>query len=98
MKSTYLDYAAATPLDDEVLQAMLKYLRDEFYNPSATYLAGRSARKAIEAARHSVAQNLGAKAAEIVFTAGATEANNLAISGVLSRFPGGRDNHLSHRA
>src|SRR5947207_15045166 len=89
MKSIYLDYAAATPLDPLVLKAMGPYLEDEFYNPSATYLDGRSARRAMESARAEVANVLGAKPAEIIFTAGATEANNLAIQGVMREFPDG---------
>ena len=87
MKSIYLDYAAATPLDNRVLKAMQPYFGQKFYNPSATYLAGRAVRQDLEQARSSIAQNLGAKPAEIIFTAGATEANNLAISGVMRRFP-----------
>src|SRR5581483_1659253 len=89
MKSIYLDYAAATPLDKTVLAAMTPYFREEFYNPSATYLAGRAARQVLNAARSSVARNLGAQPGEIVFTAGATEANNLAISGVMRQHPKG---------
>ena len=89
MKSIYLDYAAATPLDPQVLKAMQPYLGRQFYNPSATYLAGRAVRKDLEQARSSIAQNLGAKPVEIIFTAGATEANNLAIAGIMRQFPDG---------
>ena len=89
MKSIYLDYAAATPVDKKVLEAIGPYLREEFYNPSATYLAARSVRKDLEAARAQVALCLGARPAEIIFTAGATEANNLAIQGVMRRYPDG---------
>ncbi len=88
-KPIYLDYAAATPVDRRVLAAMQPYLTDEFYNPSATYLAGRRVRQALAAARADVARQLGARPAEITFTAGATEANNLAIKGVMSQFPDG---------
>ena len=86
-KPIYLDYAAATPVDSEVLAAMEPYWRDQFYNPSANYLSGRSIRQALEGARGQVAQSLGCRPAEIVFTAGATEANNLAIAGIMRRFP-----------
>jgi cysteine desulfurase len=89
LKSFYLDYAAATPLDSEVAVAMQPYLSQQFYNPSATYLAGRAVRKDLEQARSSIAQNLGAKPVEIIFTAGATEANNLAIAGIMRQFPDG---------
>jgi cysteine desulfurase len=68
---------------------MQPYFGRQFYNPSATYLAGRAVRKDLEQARSFIAQTLGAKPAEIVFTAGATEANNLAVSGVMRQFPGG---------
>lgn len=86
-KRIYLDYAAATPLDRRVLEAMQPYFAEKFYNPSASYLGARDVRKDVEKARASVAHWLGARPAEIVFTAGATEANNLAIRGVLEQFP-----------
>ncbi|HSX35669.1 MAG TPA: cysteine desulfurase family protein [Patescibacteria group bacterium] len=85
----YLDYAAATPLDPAVLKAMQPYFTDKFYNPSATYAAAQSVHKDIEAARARVAHWLGARPTEVVFTAGGTEANNLAIRGVLNRYPWG---------
>lgn len=81
---TYLDYAAATPLSDAVLAAMQPYWQTNFYNPSATYLAARDVKNALREARHAVAQNIGARTTEIVFTAGGTEANNLAIAGVMN--------------
>jgi len=89
MKPTpiYLDHAAATPLDERVLAAMQPYLSEEFYNPSATYSAALDARKALEAARGKVAHWLGARPSEITFTAGGTEANNLAVHGVLRAYP-----------
>jgi cysteine desulfurase len=83
----YLDYAAATPLDEEVFVAMEPYLKAEFYNQSASYLAARKVAAAIEDARSRVAFWLGAKPAEIVFTAGATEANNLALHGIMRQYP-----------
>lgn len=83
----YLDYAAATPLDPAVEAAMKPYWRQKFYNPSATYLAGRGIAADIAQARASVARQLGAKPSEIIFTAGGTESDNLAINGVMQRFP-----------
>ncbi len=68
---------------------MEPYLSDDFYNPSANYTAAREVNKALEAARSEAAHWLGAKPAEIVFTAGGTEANNLALRGVMERFPEG---------
>ena len=79
----YLDHAAATPLDERVLAAMQPYLTDLFYNPSASYAGGRQARQALEDARQAIALVLGAKANDIVFTAGATESIHLALEGVL---------------
>jgi cysteine desulfurase len=84
----YLDYAAATPLDPAVLEAMQPYFSERFYNPSATYLPAIAVRKDLEAARGKVAGILGARPTEIIFTSGATEANNLVIRGVLEQFPG----------
>lgn len=86
-RSIYLDHAATTPLDPVVLTAMQPYLADQFYNPSATYSAARQVRAAVEDARAGVAHYIGARPAEIIFTAGGTEANNLAIHGVMSQFP-----------
>jgi cysteine desulfurase len=78
----YLDYAATTPLDPDVLRAMLPYLSQEFGNPSSIYQPGQSAKAAIEAARTQVAGVTGFDPAEIVFTSGATESDNLALTGV----------------
>ncbi|HMH31033.1 MAG TPA: cysteine desulfurase family protein [Methylomirabilota bacterium] len=85
----YLDHAAATPVDPAVLKVMQPYFTDNFYNPSATYIAGVEARKGLEVARSSIAHWLGARSSEVIFTAGGTEANNLAIHGVMSQFPKG---------
>jgi cysteine desulfurase len=86
--SIYLDYAAATPLDGRVLTAMQPYFSEQFYNPSSPYLAARQVRADIEAARGRIARWLGVKPAEVIFTAGATESINLAIHGVMQKFPG----------
>ncbi len=87
-QNVYLDYAAATPLDPEVLEAMQPFLTDQFYNPSATYSAAINVRKQLEAGRSKVAHWLGANSSDIIFTAGGTEANNLAIHGVMQQFTG----------
>lgn len=83
----YFDYAAATPLDDEVLAAMQPYFSTAFYNPSALYGPAKQAQVALETARARIAAVLGARASEIVFTAGGTESDNLAISGIMRHFP-----------
>lgn len=81
--SIYLDYQATTPLDPRVLDAMLPFYRERFGNPhSASHAHGWQAEEAVEAARRHVAKLIGARPAEIIFTSGATEANNLAIKGV----------------
>lgn len=87
-KSIYLDYAAATPMDQSVLVAMQPYWSEKFYNPSATYLSAKSVAHDIEATRRTVAKNLGVRPAEIIFTAGGSEANNLAIDGIMQNKPG----------
>lgn len=85
----YLDYAAATPVDEAVLEAMRPYFTERFYNPSATYLASQAVKKDLEAARGRVAQTIGARPVDVTFTAGGTEANNLAIRGVMAQYPDG---------
>jgi cysteine desulfurase len=90
MTQVYLDYAAATPMDPAVAEAIRPYFSERFYNPSATYMAAQAVHKDLAAARAGVAHWLGAKPAEIIFTAGGTEANNLAIRGVMERFPDGK--------
>ena len=87
MKKIYLDYAAATSMDERVIATMQPYFSDRFYNPSALYLGAKSVAGDIADARRRVAGWLGAKPGEIVFTAGGTEANNLAIHGVMSGHP-----------
>jgi cysteine desulfurase len=82
MKRIYLDYAATTPVHPEVIKAMLPYFSDAFGNPSSLYSYGLEARQAIEAARNKVAESIGAKNEEIVFTGGGSEADNFAIKGV----------------
>jgi cysteine desulfurase len=83
----YLDYAAATPVDDRVLAAMRPFWQEQFYNPSANYMAGRQVADKLQEARRRVAAALGTKPSEIIFTAGGTEANNLAIDGVMQQYP-----------
>ncbi len=83
----YLDHAATTPLDERVFATMQPYLTTQFYNPSATYLAAKSVKRDIESARARVAHWFGARPSEVVFTAGGTEANNLAIHGVMGQYP-----------
>jgi cysteine desulfurase len=78
----YLDNAATTRLDAEVLQQMLPYFTDNYGNPSSIYATGRDARKAVEEARRAVAAALNCTAQEIFFTSGGTESDNWAIKGI----------------
>jgi len=81
MNRIYLDYAATTPVDPEVLDTMLPFFKDRFGNPSSGHGKGQEALDAIESARHQVAALFNAKPHEIVFTGSGTEADNLALWG-----------------
>lgn len=83
----YLDYASATPVDEVVLSVMLPYFSDRYYNPSANNIYSRRVASDINLARAKVAHYIGAKPSEIIFTAGASEANNLAIKGIMEQYP-----------
>jgi len=83
MERVYLDHAATTPLDPEVLEAMKPYLLEDYGNASSVHQLGRQARVALEQAREQVAACLNAASSEVVFTSGGTEADNLALKGVL---------------
>lgn len=89
----YLDYAATTPLDPRVEEAMQPFGRATFGNPSSLHAFGREARAALDTARDRIADLLGARAEEIIFTSGGTEADNLAIKGV-ARALKGRGTHI----
>jgi cysteine desulfurase len=91
----YLDAAATTPVKREVLEAMWPYLTGEFGNPSSHHALGESAARALSAARRDVAEWLGCRASEVVFTSGGTEADNLAVKGIALGNPRGRHLVLS---
>lgn len=78
----YLDYAAATPLSNKAKQAMLPYFDEKFFNPSAAYLPAAEVRKDYEQAKADIGHVIGAKAADLVMTSGATEANSLVFSSI----------------
>ena len=92
MKRIYLDYAATTPVHDEVVQAMTPHWSEHFGNPSSIYSYGQEARGAIEDAREKVAELIGASPDEIVFTSGGTEADNFALKG--TAFASKSGNHI----
>ncbi|MDT0156662.1 cysteine desulfurase family protein [Microbacterium sp. ARD32] len=79
----YLDHAATSPVRPEVLEAMRPYLTDVFGNPSSHHTAGGAAAQALERARTAVATALGMRPGDVIFTSGGTEANNLAVKGVV---------------
>lgn len=81
-KIIYLDHAATTPVHPKVLEAMIPYFTEKYGNPSSVYSIAREARGPLDAARDTVANILGAKPNEIIFTSGGSESDNLAIKGV----------------
>ena len=82
----YLDNAATTPMDSEVLESMLPFMREQYGNPSAIYSMGSSAKKAVNQAKRRIAAILNAKQEEIFFTAGGTEADNWALKMVMETY------------
>lgn len=82
----YLDYAATTPLDPRVLEAMMPYLTEKFGNPNSIHAFGREARKAVDEARETISALLNCRPSEVVFTSGGTESDNLALRGVASAY------------
>ena len=93
MRKVYLDHSATTPVDPRVIDAMMPYLTEKFGNASSVHSFGQEARAAVDRARRQVAALIGARANEIVFTSGGTEANNLAIRGVCAT-PQSRGRHI----
>jgi len=89
----YADHAATTPTDARVVEAMLPYLTELWGNPSSIYYEAREARKGFDAARRSVAEVLGTRSNEVIFTSGGTESDNLALRGV-SYAARSRGNHI----
>ena len=95
----YLDHAATTPVDPDVLAVMLPYFSDRFGNPSSIYRLGQEGHAALDQARGSIADILGCAPAELIFTSGATESDNLAVAGVAwwrraTQAPGGARPHI----
>ncbi len=81
-RQIYMDHSATTRVDPQVIEAMLPYLSEKFGNPSSLYTIGREARRAIEESRQKIADMVGAKKEEIIFTGSGTESDNLAIKGL----------------
>jgi cysteine desulfurase len=93
MNRVYLDFNATTPVEPEVLDAMLPYFSAEFGNAASIHTPGQRARGAVETAREQVAAIIGARPQEIVFTSGGTESDNHAIFGIVEA-AGGREKHV----
>ncbi len=85
----YLDHNATTPMDDRVIEAMQPYMGIFFGNPSSLHRLGRTSRSAIDTARSQVAALVGVEPAQVIFTSGGTEANNLAIKGLAGTLAAG---------
>lgn len=81
MKKIYLDHAATSPMNEQVIEKMMSHMESTFGNPSSIHSFGREARKELDESRMTIAQAIGAKHSEIVFTSGGTEADNMAILG-----------------
>lgn len=88
MTLTYLDHAASTPVRSEVVEAMLPHFTESYANPSGSHRFARSARRAVDEARDLVAQTVGCRPNEVVFTSGGTESDNTAVFGAVARTGG----------
>src|SRR5712691_10908681 len=95
MNRVYLDFNATTPVEPEVLDAMLPYFSGEFANAASIHTPGQKARAAVETAREKVAALIGARPQEIVFTSGGTESDNHAIFGIVAASSGAKENEAA---
>ena len=95
-RTIYLDHAATTGVRPEALEEMLPYFSEKIGNPSSIYFLGQETKKAVELARERVAKALGAEPSEIFFTAGGSEADNLAIKGV-AMANSNKGKHITHK-
>ena len=101
MKMVYFDHAATTPLDERVLEAMMPYLKESYGNANSAHHLGQKSKSVVEEAREKVAELIGAKPTEVVFTSGGTESDNAVIKGVLAVSEGKNEvvtSELEHHA
>ena len=100
MRTVYFDHAATTPLDERVLEAMKPYLTEHFGNANSAHQLGNKAKVAVEEARETIADIIGAEPAEIIFTSGGTESDNAAIKGTINALGKSEvvTSHLEHHA
>ena len=96
MREVYLDFNATTPTDPRVVEAMQPFFTDAFANPASVHRAGRRAAAAVDQAREQVAALVGARAGEVVFTSGATEAINLVLGGLAADRAARAASHPGH--
>lgn len=94
----YLDHAAATPVSEKVLNSMIPFFTENFFNPSSAYLPAKDAREAYENAKSKIANFIGAKGNDLVITSGATEANALAFTAISCRMKRGDDLRKNDRS
>lgn len=94
MRKIYLDYTAATPVDKEVVEAMMPYFGGVFGNASSIHSYGRDAKAALEKSRETISSFIDARPSEVFFTSGGTESDNSALTGIASKHAGGRKNHV----
>ena len=92
-REIYLDNAATTKVDEQVLKTMLPYFNEKYGNASSQHMKGQEAKQALENARTIIAKSIGARSHEIIFTSGGTESNNLALKGLFfANYP--EKNHI----
>ena len=96
MKKVYMDHAATTPVDQEVVNTMIPYFTKHYGNPSSLHFFGENAQESMQHARDKVAHLLHAQHDEIIFTAGGTESDNIAIKGVAYRYKNKRKTKGPH--
>ena len=94
MNPIYLDNAATTKVDENVVKAMLPYFSEKYGNASSQHLVGQEAKRALEESRHIIAKSIGAKDNEIIFTSGGTESNNLVLKGLFFINKANGKNHI----
>ncbi len=93
-KTIYLDNAATTKVDEDVLKAMLPYFSEKYGNASSKHLVGQEAKRALEESRDVIAKSIGAKREEIIFTSGGTEGNNFVLKGLFFAHKNKNKNHI----
>ena len=97
MKTIYMDHSATTPVDSQVLKAMLPFYKDQYGNASSVHIKGRQARQAVDEARQKIGDFLGTEPIDIIFTSGGTESDNFAIKGVCDALKDKKDHIITSK-